>query len=152
MQQEALVYIVSTLNITRYEAQVNRQHINIMMDRIDETFHDVNNLYNITTSLATTLSYYQLVLHIRSVLANLQDSLSPIRTVSMHIMDYINAATTGTLSPHILPITNLRQCCHTLRRPYLLQYIYQYHLRISYTFINIFVPTSCLPTNSSYSL
>ena len=27
----------------------------------------------------------------------------------MHIMDYINAATTGTLSPHILPITDLKQ-------------------------------------------
>ena len=26
----------------------------------------------------------------------------------MHIMDYINAATTGTLSPHILPITDLK--------------------------------------------
>ena len=27
----------------------------------------------------------------------------------MHIMDYIHAATTGTLSPHILPITDLKQ-------------------------------------------
>ena len=27
----------------------------------------------------------------------------------MHTMDYINAATTGTLSPHILPITGLKQ-------------------------------------------
>ena len=70
---------------------------------------DVNNLYNITTSLSTTLSYYQLVLHIRSVLANLWDSLSYIRAVSMHTMDYINAATTGTLSPHILPTTDLKQ-------------------------------------------
>ena len=55
------------------------------------------------------LSYYQLVLHIRSVLANLQDSLSYIRTVSMHTMDYIDAATTGTLSPHIVPIADLKQ-------------------------------------------
>ena len=69
MQQEAIVHIVSILNITRYAAQVNRQHINIAMDRFDEMVHDVNNLYNITTSLATSLSYYQLVLHIRSVLA-----------------------------------------------------------------------------------
>ena len=101
MQQEAIVHTVSILNVTRYAAQVNRQHINILMDRVDEMVHDVNNLYNITISLATSLSYYQLVLHIRSVLANLQDSLSYIKTVSMHIMDYINAATTGTLSPHI---------------------------------------------------
>ena len=79
------------------------------MDTVDETMHDVNSLYNITTSLATSLSYYQLVLCIRSVLANLQDSLSYIRAVSLHIMDYANAAMTGTLSPHILPITNLKQ-------------------------------------------
>ena len=87
----------------------NRQHINIVMDRVDNTVHDANNLYNITTSRSTTLSYYQLALHIRSVLANLQDSLSYIRAVSMHTMDYINAATTGTLSPHILSIMDLKQ-------------------------------------------
>ena len=80
-----------------------------MMNRVDETVQDINNLYNITTSLATSLSYCQLVLHIRSVLANLCDSLSYIRTVSMHIMNYIDAATTGTLSPPILPITDLKQ-------------------------------------------
>ena len=70
-QQEAIVHIVSILNVTRYAAQVNRQHINIIMDKVDETVHDVNNLYNLTTSLSTSLSYYQLILHIRSVLANL---------------------------------------------------------------------------------
>ena len=71
------------------------------MDKMDETSQDVNNLYNLTLSLATSLSYHQLVLYIRSVLANLLDSLSYIRTVSTHTMDYINAATTGTLSPCI---------------------------------------------------
>ena len=70
---------------------------------------DVNNLYNLTTSLATSLSYYQLVLHIRSILANLQDLLSYIKSIFIHIMDYVNAATTGTLSPHILPIADLKQ-------------------------------------------
>ena len=109
MQQETIVHIVSILNATRYAAQVNRQHINIIMDTVDRTVHDVNNLYNITTSLYTSLSYYQLVLHIRSILANLWDSLSYIRTVPMHTMDYLDAATTGTLSPHILPIADHKQ-------------------------------------------
>ena len=58
------------------------------MDKVDETVHDVNNHYYLTTSLATSLSYHQLILHIRSVLANLWNSLSYIRTVSMHTMDY----------------------------------------------------------------
>ena len=108
MQQEALVHIVSILNITRYAAQVNRQYVNIIMDTVDKMVHDVNSLYNITTSLYASLSYHQLVLHIRSVLANLWDSLSCIRTVSMHTMDYLDTATTGTLSPHILPTADLK--------------------------------------------
>ena len=100
-QQETLVHIVSILNVMRYAAQVNRHSISVLMDRMDETSHDVNNLYNLTTSLATSLSYHQLILYIRSVLANFQDSLFYIRTVSTHIMDYTDAAMTGTLSPHI---------------------------------------------------
>ena len=79
------------------------------MDKVDENSKDVNNLYNLTTSLATSLSYHQIVLYIRSVLANLQDSLSYIKTVSTHIMDYIDAATTEKLSPHILPIMDLKK-------------------------------------------
>ena len=108
-QQETLVHIVSILNITRYAIQINGQHINIVIDAVDRMEQDVNNLSNITNSLYTSLSYRQLVLHIRSILANLRDSLSYIRTVSTHTMDYINAATTGTLSPHILQIEYLRQ-------------------------------------------
>ena len=34
--------------------------------------------------------------------ANLHDSLNYIQMVSTHTMDYINAATSGTLSPHVL--------------------------------------------------
>ena len=79
------------------------------MDKVDETVQDVNNLYNLTTSLATSLSFHQLILHIRSVLAKFQDSLSYIRTVSMHTMDYVNAATTGTLLSHVLPIMDLKK-------------------------------------------
>ena len=88
--------------------QINRHSINVLMDRMDETSQDVSNLYNLTTSLATSLSYHQIILYIRSVLAN-QDSLSYIIKVSTHTMDYIDAATTGTLSPHILPIMDLKK-------------------------------------------
>ena len=103
-QKEAIVHIVSILNISRYAAQVNRQHITIIMDTVDSMVHDVNNLYNITTPLHTSLIYHQLVLHIRSVLANLQDSLSYIRAVSMCIMDYINAALWEHFYPTSYPL------------------------------------------------
>ena len=115
-QQETSVHIISILNVTRYATQVNRYSISVLMDKVDETVQDVNNLYNLTTSLTTSLSYHQLLLHIRSVLANPWDSLSYIRTVSMHTMDYIDAAMTGTLLPHILAIMDLKKIVSTHRR------------------------------------
>ena len=50
-----------------------------------------------------------MILHIRSVFANLHDSHNYIWMVSIHTMDYINAATSGTLSPHVLPVVDLQR-------------------------------------------
>ena len=110
-QQETLVHIVSILNITRYTTQVDKHGIgiNALMDAVRATSHDINNLYNLTTSLATSVNFDQLILHISSVFANLHDSLYYIQTVSTHTMDYIDAATSGTLSPHILPVMDLQR-------------------------------------------
>ena len=105
-QQETLVHIVSVLNVTCYAAQINCQNINILIDKVAS--HDINNLYNLTTSLATSVSFHQLVLLMQSIPANLHDSLHYIKTVSTHAMDYIDAATSGTLSPHILPMLDLQ--------------------------------------------
>ena len=108
-QQDTLVHIVSIINVTWYAVQVNRHNINILMNKVDDASHDINNLYNLTTSLATSISFHQLILHIRSVFANLCGSLSYIRTISTHTMDYIDAATSGTLSPHILSVMDLQK-------------------------------------------
>ena len=97
-QQETLVHIISVLNIARYATQVNRQHINIVMDTVERKHQDVTTLYNITSSL-----------HICSILANLRDSLYYMREVTMQSMDYTDAATVGILSPHILPVEHLRK-------------------------------------------
>ena len=78
--------------------------INALMDAARAPSHDINNLYNLTTSLATSINFHQLILHIRSVFANLCDSLNYIQTVSTHTMDNINTATSGTLSPHVLDV------------------------------------------------
>ena len=79
------------------------------MDVVRATSYDINNLYNLTTSLATSINFNQLILHIRSVFANLCDSLHYIQTVITHTMDYIDAATSGTLSPHVLPVIDLQR-------------------------------------------
>ena len=46
-QQETLVHIISILNVTRYATQVNRQHINLVMEAVERTHQDVTTLYNI---------------------------------------------------------------------------------------------------------
>ena len=50
-----------------------------------------------------------MILHIRSVFANLCDSLNYIQMVSKHTMEYIDVATSGTLLPHVLPVTDLQK-------------------------------------------
>ena len=72
------VHIMSILNITRYSTQVNRHSINTLMDAVRTTSHNINNLYNLTTSLATSINFHQMILHIRSVFANFCDSLKYI--------------------------------------------------------------------------
>ena len=79
------------------------------MDAVRTTSHDINNLYNLTTSLATSINFNQMILHIRSVFANLCDSLNYIRMVSTHTMEYIDTATSGILSPHVLPVIDLQK-------------------------------------------
>ena len=77
-QCNTLVHIVSILNITRYASHINRHSINTLMDAVQTTSHYINNLYNLTTSLATSINFNQMILHIRSVFSNLHDSLNYI--------------------------------------------------------------------------
>ena len=50
-----------------------------------------------------------MILHIKSVFANLQDSLHYLWTVSAYTMEYINDTTSGILSPHVLPVADLQK-------------------------------------------
>ena len=70
-QCNTLVHIISILNVTRYATQVNRHSINSLIDAIHTTTQDINNLYNLTTSLMASINFNQMILHIRSVFANL---------------------------------------------------------------------------------
>ena len=70
-QCNTLVHIVSILNVTRYATKVNRHSINNLIDAIHTTSQDINNLYNLTMSLAASINFIQMILHIRSVFANL---------------------------------------------------------------------------------
>ena len=106
-QQETLVHVLSLLNVTRNATQANRQHINILVDAMEKTHKDITTLYNITHSLYSRISYHQIILHIRSILTNFQDSLHYMQETALHTMDYINVTTTGILLPHFLPVQDL---------------------------------------------
>ena len=97
------------MNVTRYATQGNRHSINNLIDVICTTSQDINNLYNLTTSLAASINFNQMILHIRSVFANLCNSLHYLQTVSTHTIEYIDAATSSILSPHVLPVTDLQK-------------------------------------------
>ena len=101
--------MISILSVTRYATQVNRHYINILMHATDKTHQDITTLYNIMHSLYSSISYHQIILHTRSVLTNLWHSLHYMQEIALHTMDYIDAATTGILSPHILPGQDLRK-------------------------------------------
>ena len=108
-QCNTLVHIISILNVTQYATQVNRHSINNLIDAIHTTTQDINNLYNLTTLLALSITFNQMIFHLRSVFANLQDPMHYLCTLSMHTMDYINAANSGILSPHVLPVADLQK-------------------------------------------
>ena len=108
-QCDTLVHIVSILNVTRYTTQVNRHSINSLIDAVHSAAQDIDNLFNVTSSLASSLNFNQMTLHLRSVFANLRDTMKYLHTISTHTMDYIDAATSGKLSPHILPVADLQQ-------------------------------------------
>ena len=108
-QHDTLVHIISILNVTRYATQVNRHSINKLIDTVHTASQDIDNLYNVTTSLASSISFNQMILHIRSVFANLCDSIHYLQSLSTHTKDYIDAATSGILSPHVLPVADLQK-------------------------------------------
>ena len=62
MSMVTLVHVVSILNITRYAAQVNRHSINVLMDKVDETSHDVqlNYLIDHQSQLSSTHTIHQI--------------------------------------------------------------------------------------------
>ena len=104
-----MVHIVSILNLTRYETQVNRQWINIILKKLTKSNEDIRALFNITNQLATQVQVQNIVLHLRAMLTNLRDCLHFMKQLANHVLEYIDTATTGTLTPHLIPIPNLQK-------------------------------------------
>ena len=113
-QQKTMVHIVSILNLTHYKTQVNRQQINIILKELTKSNEDIRALFNITNQLATKVQVQNIVLHLRAMLANLRDCLHFIKQLANHILEYIDTATTGTLTPHLIPVPDLQQMLYQI--------------------------------------
>ena len=108
-QWKTMVHIVSILNLTHYETQVNRQWINIFLKELTKSNEDIRALFNITNQLATQVQVQNIVLHLRAMLTNLRDCLHFMKQLANHVLEHISTATTGTLTPHLIPIPDLQQ-------------------------------------------
>ena len=63
-QRKTMVHIVSILNPTRYETQVNRQWINIILKELTKSNEDIKALFNITNQLATQVQVQNIMFHL----------------------------------------------------------------------------------------
>ena len=108
-QEDTLVHVISILIITIYTMQVNRQHINVVMEAVQRTHNNITILFNITSLIYICINYQQILFHICSILANLSDSLHYMRQIAMHGMAYIDTATISILSLNLLPVEDLRE-------------------------------------------
>ena len=113
-QQKTMVHIVSILNLTCYKTQVNRQRINIILKELTKSNEDIRALFNITNQLATQVQVQNIILHFRAMLANLRDYLHFMKQLANHVLEYIDSATTGTLTPHLIPVPDLQQMLYRI--------------------------------------
>ena len=70
---------------------------------------DIRALFNITNQLATQVQVQNIILHLRAMLVNLRDCLHFMKQLANHVLEYIDTATTGTLTPHLIPVPDLQQ-------------------------------------------
>ena len=109
-----MVHIVFILNLTRYETQVNRQQINIILKELTKSNEDIRALFNITNQLATQVQVQNIMLHLQAMLANLRDCLHFMKQLANHMLEYIDTATTSTLTPHLIPVPNLQKMLYQI--------------------------------------
>ena len=138
-----LVHIVSILNVTRYATQVNRHSINNLIDAICTTSQDINNLYNLTTSLAASINFNQIILHIRSVFANLcRFSSLPLDSFYTYHGIHQHHHLQYTVTTYLYQWWICRRCYNTLLTPCCQPCTSQYHQMTPYISTDTCIYTS----------
>ena len=78
------------------------------MDALQRSNEDLDELFNITEVLTQYIRYQQMYIYMHTILVYLRDSLTYMRQVAIHKLDYVDAATTNKSSPDILPVADPR--------------------------------------------
>ena len=81
---------------------------------LEGTNEDIRALFNITNQLATQVQVQNIILHLRAMLVNLRDCLHFMKQLANHLLEYIDTATTGTLTPHLIPVSDLQQMLYQI--------------------------------------
>ena len=55
--------------------QVNRQHINTVIEVVERIHNAITTLFNITSLIYSSINYQEILLRVHSILADLRDSL-----------------------------------------------------------------------------
>ena len=85
------------------------------MDALQKVNEDVNILLNTTDILTWHPGYHQIYTYACTILIYLRNSLTYMRHVTTHTMDYIDAAMTNILSPDLIPVEQLRGMIRHIR-------------------------------------
>ena len=108
-QHDTLVHIVSILNVTSYATQVNRHSINSLIDMVHSAAQEYRQSFQCDIIPGIQHQFQPDDTTPQISVCKPSRTLKYLCTISMHTMDYIDAATNGKLSPHVLPVTNLQQ-------------------------------------------
>ena len=79
-----------------------------MIDALHRLNEDLNRLFNITGVLTQCIRYQQMYIYMHTILGYIRNSFTYMRQVAIHMIDYVDVATTNILSPDTLPVEDLR--------------------------------------------
>ena len=56
------------------------------------------------------------MIHVRAMLANLRDGLHYMKQLANHVLEYVGATTSGILTPHLVPVTDLQNLLESIEK------------------------------------
>ena len=151
-QQVTLVHVISILSVTRYATQVDRQHINVVMNAAEKTHQDVMTLYYITHSLYSSLSYQaNYTPHPIHLGKPLGFSALHERNHHTHHGLHWHNNNRNTLTTCATCRRSQSKCYHTWRKDFLPPCTYQFCQKMYSISIDTYTPTCLdLQMNNSY--